>query len=232
MAQGTKAGVRAGLLDAARAARQQILDSGLPFPDSEPEPKGKGGATKVRILDTAITIFGERGLEACTMRDLGSEVGIKAPAIYNHYRSKEDVLAAAMEHILARFFWTVMDPLEEAPMEDWLEQIVLNHIRFQLEHRRLSQANDALLNGPGKKEGLPKDVYKRIVAVQRNYANLFCALIRHARPEIDQKEGMIAGFAIAAICDRAAGWFVAEGDLTIDQVAELNWRLARRLIGA
>jgi TetR/AcrR family transcriptional regulator, cholesterol catabolism regulator len=232
MARAKQGGDRAELLDVARTARQQILDSGLPFPDSEPEPTGKGGETKVRILDTAITIFGERGLEACTMRDLGSEVGIKAPAIYNHYRSKEDVLAAAMEYILGRFFWTVIEPLGDAPIEDWLEQLVLGHIRFQLEHRRLSQANDALLNGPGKKEGLPADVYKRIVATQRSYADLFCALIRSSRPEIDQKEGMIAGFAIAAICDRAAGWFVAEGDLSIDQVAELNWRLARQMIGA
>ena len=223
---------RAKLLDAARAARQQILDSGLPFPDSEPEPKGKGGETKVRILEMAITLFGERGLEACTMRDLGSEVGIKAPAIYNHYPSKEDLLAAAMEHILGRFFWAVMEPLEDLPVEDWLEQIVLGHIRFQLEHRRLSQANDALLNGPGKKEGLPADVYRRIVALQRSYADLFCALIGATSPESGKREAMIAGFAIAAVCDRAAGWYVSEGDLTIDEVAELNWKLARQMIGA
>jgi AcrR family transcriptional regulator len=232
MAQGTKADDRTELHDAARAARQRILDSGLPFPESEPEPKGKGETTKIRILDTAITIFGERGLEACTMRDLGSAVGIKAPAIYNHYSSKEDVLAAAMEHILGRFFWAVMEPLENLPMEDWLEQIVLGHISFQLEHRRLSQANDALLNGPGKKEGLPADVYKRIVALQRSYADLFCTLIRTASPETGKREAMIAGFAIAAVCDRAAGWYVTEGDLTIDQVAQLNWKLARQMIGA
>jgi AcrR family transcriptional regulator len=223
---------QAELLDTARAARQQILDSGLPFPESEPEPVGRGGATKIRILETAITIFGERGLEACTMRELASEVGIKAPGIYNHYRSKEEVLAAAMEHILGRFFWIQMAALEDLPTEDWLEQLVRGHVRFQLEHRRLSQANDALLNGPGKKEGLPADVYKRIVGLQRSYSDLFCTLIRSASPETDHREGMIAGFAIAAMCDRVAGWFVTGGDLSIEEVAELNWKLARQMIGA
>jgi AcrR family transcriptional regulator len=222
----------AELLAAARTARQQILDSGLPFPESDPEPVSRGGATKIRILDTAITIFGERGLEACTMRDLASEVGIKAPGIYNHYRSKEEVLAAAMEHILGRFFWTVMEPLEDLPVEDWLEQTVCGHVRFQLEHRRLAQANDALLNGPGKKDGLPKDVYRRIVGLQRSYADLFCALIRTTSPSTDQREGMIAGFAIAAMCDRVAGWFVPGGELSVDEVAKLNWKLARQMIGA
>lgn len=221
------------MLEQARRARQRILDSGLPFPKDAPEQQlTKGGETKLRILETAITIFGERGLEACTMRDLAAEVGIKAPAIYNHYDSKEGVLAAAMEYILGRFFWEQVGSLDDHPVEDWLEQIVCGHVRFQLEHRRLSQANDALLNGPGKKEGLPADVYRRIVAVQRAYADLFCALIRAASPETDYWDGMMAGFAIAAMCDRVAAWYVEDGELSVTQVAERNWGLARQMIGS
>lgn len=222
---------RAEMLERAQQARQRILDSGLPFPESDPKPLSKGGETKRRILETAITIFGERGLEACTMRDLASEVGIKAPAIYNHYDSKEEVLAAAMEYILGRFFWEQVASLDDHPIEGWLEQIVCGHVRFQLEHRRLSQANDALLNGPGKKEGLPPEVYRRIVGLQRAYADLFCALIRAASPETDYWDGMMAGFAIAAMCDRVAAWYVPKGELSISQVAERNWNLARQMIG-
>jgi hypothetical protein len=29
-----------------------------------------------------------------------------------------------------------------------------------------------------------------------------------------------------------AGWFVTGGELSIDEVAELNWKLARQMIGA
>jgi TetR/AcrR family transcriptional regulator, cholesterol catabolism regulator len=232
MATRAKPPSSAELVEAAQATRQRILDSGLPLAGSDPEPEGRGGETKGRILDTAITIFGERGFEACTMRDLAAEVGIKAPAIYNHYPSKEDVLAAAMEHILGRFLWTVMTPLEELPVEAWLERIVHDHVRFQLEHRRLSQANDALLNAPGKKRVLPSPVYKRIVGVERAYVELLSILVCLAAPESDRWDGMMSGFAITAMCDRVAAWHNPKGELSIDQVADRSWKLTQQLISA
>jgi TetR/AcrR family transcriptional regulator, cholesterol catabolism regulator len=222
----------AELTEAAQAARQRILDSGLPLAGSDPEREGRGSETKGRILDTAIAIFGERGFEACTMRDLAAEVGIKAPAIYNHYPSKEDVLAAAMEHILGRFLWTLMTPLDEVPIEEWLECTVENHVRFQLTHRRLSRANDALLNAPGKKRILPAPVYGRIVAVERSYVELLGSLACLAAPDSDKWEGMMSGFAVTAMCDRVASWYDPQGELSIEQVAQRSWKLTQRMIGA
>lgn len=219
----------AELSEAAHAARRRILDSGLPLAEVDAEP---GADTKGRILDTAIAIFGERGFEACTMRDLASEVGIKAPAIYNHYASKEDVLAAAMEHILGRFLWTLMTPLEETPLEDWLELLVLNHIRFQLTHRRLARANDALLNAPNKKRVLKPDVYRRIVGAERAYVEVLSALVQLTAPRRKDWTGMMAGFAIIAMCDRVAAWYDPKGELTVEQVAENSWTLSRQMIGA
>ncbi len=217
------------LFEMARLARQRILDSGLPFPNGDRPPQA-GQGTKQRILSTAITLFGERGTEACTMRDLAAEVGIKAPAIYNHYASREEVLAAAMEDILGRFFWGQVASLTDFPAEDWLEQIVRRHVRFQLQHRRLADANDALLNGPGKKETLPAPVYRRIVGLQRDYSELFCALIRAAMPTADRRQGMMAGFAMAAMCDRVSGWYKPGKGMSIDEVAERQWVLARQMI--
>ena len=230
MATRTKAPSSAALAAAAEAERQKILDSGLPL-GAIAEPEGRGGETKGRILDTAIALFGERGFEACTMRDLAAEVGIKAPAIYNHYSSKEEVLAGAMEHILGRFFWTLMAALDDQPVETWLETIVKCHVDFQLEHRRLARANDALLNAPGKEQALPPEVYRRIVGVERSYVALIDALVRLAVPAVDEWDGLMSGFAITAMCDRVVAWYDPKGTLTIEQVAERSWKLTQQMIG-
>jgi AcrR family transcriptional regulator len=216
----------------ARGARQRILASGITFPDENgSEPAGpRGSETKQRILDTAVTMFGERGIEACTMRELAAEVGIKAPAIYNHYTSKEDVLAAAMEDILGRFFWGQVVSLDDFPIDDWLEQVVLRHVRFQLQHRRQADASDAVLNGPAKKDNLPEPVYRRLTGLQRDYADLFCALVWIAWPTADRPQAMMAGFAMAAMCDRVSGWYDPDGKLSIDQIAARQWVLARQMI--
>jgi AcrR family transcriptional regulator len=45
------------------------------------------------ILDAALAVFGEKGYEAGTMREIAARVGVSEPAIYRHYQSKEAILA-------------------------------------------------------------------------------------------------------------------------------------------
>jgi len=215
----------------ARGERLKILESGLPLGEL-PEPGSKGGETKRRILDTAITLFAERGFQSCTMRDIAAAVGIKAPAIYNHYSSKEQVLAAAMEHIMGRFMRSLLEELEEKPVEDWLQSIVCAHVTFQLEYPRHSQASDSLLNAPNKKDMLPRPVYRRLVGVQRSYVDLLTALIQLSAPRRSKLDDRISAFAIAAMCDRVVGWYDPDGPLEIGQVADRSWTLVSRMIRA
>lgn len=222
---------RAAIAAAARAERMKILESGLPMGELR-EPEGRGDETKQRILDTSITLFAERGFEACTMRDIAAAVGIKAPAIYNHYESKDDVIAAAMEHILGRFYRTQLAPLEEQPVESWLKLIVRSHVCFQLEYRRLAQANDALLNVPGLDRVLPPPVYKRIFGANRSYVELISILVRLAVPRSSEWDYFMAGFAVTAMCDRVVVWYDPSGPLEVRQVSDRMWKFVARMIGA
>lgn len=45
------------------------------------------------ILDAGLAVFGEKGYEAGTMREIAACVGVSEPAIYRHYESKEAILA-------------------------------------------------------------------------------------------------------------------------------------------
>lgn len=49
-------------------------------------------STKELIYQNAIKLFSEHGYQNLGMRDLAKSVGIKASSIYNHYKSKEDIL--------------------------------------------------------------------------------------------------------------------------------------------
>lgn len=212
------------------AMRRAVLDSGLTTEKFAVEGDA-GYGTKSRILDTAITLFAERGFEACTMRDLAAAVGIRAPAIYNHYPSKDKVLAAAMKHILGQFFRELLSPLGDEPVDGWLESIVRGHILFQLEHPRHASANDALMGAPGIDRVLPKADFERLVGAQRHYIELIQALVElHARG-LDRSDALMAAFSIAATGDRVASWFDPEGPLTAEQVAERSWALVERMLG-
>jgi AcrR family transcriptional regulator len=48
--------------------------------------------TKDRILEAAVQLFSDRGYDSVSMRDIANLVGIKAPSIYNHFGSKQELL--------------------------------------------------------------------------------------------------------------------------------------------
>lgn len=60
--------------------------------------------TKVRVKQTAQKLFRERGYAAVGMRELAKEVGIQAPSLYNHYKSKDDLLREICFDMAQHFF--------------------------------------------------------------------------------------------------------------------------------
>lgn len=48
--------------------------------------------TKQEIFETALELFGEKSYRAVSMREIAHVVGIKESSIYNHYKSKEEIL--------------------------------------------------------------------------------------------------------------------------------------------
>ena len=59
--------------------------------------------TKHRILDEALTLFSEKGFANVFVNDIAERVGIKAPSLYKHYKSKQAVFDAIIDEMNHRF---------------------------------------------------------------------------------------------------------------------------------
>ena len=59
--------------------------------------------TKQRILDEALTLFSEKGYANVFVNDIAEKVGIKAPSLYKHYKSKQAIFDAIIEEMNHRF---------------------------------------------------------------------------------------------------------------------------------
>jgi AcrR family transcriptional regulator len=55
-------------------------------------PRGREPLTRERVLDTAVRLADQGGLEALSMRKLGQALGVEAMALYYHFANKERVL--------------------------------------------------------------------------------------------------------------------------------------------
>ena len=53
--------------------------------------------TKEKILNEALNLFAEKGYDAVYVGDIADAVGIKAPSLYKHYKSKQDIFDSCVE---------------------------------------------------------------------------------------------------------------------------------------
>lgn len=57
----------------------------------------KKETTKERIVTEAVKLFAKDGYEAVTVEQIATAVGIKAPSLYKHYKSKKDIFESILE---------------------------------------------------------------------------------------------------------------------------------------
>jgi AcrR family transcriptional regulator len=60
------------------------------------------GRTRVRLLDAAVDVFAERGVEGATVELICERAGFSRGAFYSNFSTKEELLFAAAEHVLQR----------------------------------------------------------------------------------------------------------------------------------
>lgn len=58
-------------------------------------------ATRLRLLETAIRCLAMHGWEASTVGHIAAEAGISRGAVQHHYRTREDLILGALEHMFA-----------------------------------------------------------------------------------------------------------------------------------
>ena len=87
--------------------------------------------TRERVLDTAVSLADEGGIESLSMRRLAHELGVEAMSLYNHVANKQAILDGMVD--------AFVDEIEEPSSgTDW---------KTAIRHKAMS-ARDALLRHP------------------------------------------------------------------------------------
>jgi TetR/AcrR family transcriptional regulator, regulator of cefoperazone and chloramphenicol sensitivity len=154
----------------------------------------RGEETRRRIIEVALRLFGERGYEGASTRDIAAAAGVNAPALQYYFDNKEGVSRACAEDTAEG--WTAqfrpvvaqaqatMDDAAASPDQvfEAFGQLLSALANYQLlpddaEHRRLFVLHEQVGHGPGI---------------------LFEMLDRGLRPRV----GELAGQLVARYCGR------------------------------
>lgn len=79
--------------------------------------ESKKKSTKNKILDVSIDLFSQKGYNGVSVREITKEVGIKESSLYNHFKSKDEILEEIFSLFKQQFTKTL-------PPISMLDQIV------------------------------------------------------------------------------------------------------------
>ena len=196
--------------------------------DNVPPVSSVTGGRSLDVREAALSLFAERGYHGTTMNDIAGELGMRAPSLYNHVPSKQEILRDIMVQTQAE----LLDEFERAVagadgpaerLEHAIEAFVLHHLR----HRR-----EALV-GNREVSSLEEPARTQVLDGRRRHVRAIRSLIDQGRDAgvFTVEDPAVAAFTMLEMSVATARWFRDDGPLTADQVAAQYGEFALRIAG-
>lgn len=180
------------------------------------------------IHDAALELFTDKGYEATTMADIGAAVGMRAPSLYKHVASKQDLLArimiSTMEELHAAHddaVSTTQDPVER------LRRATEAHVRYHARHRL-----EAFV-GNREIRSLVEPHRGQVLDLRAQYEGRFRRLVQAGVDAgvFSVKSVRLASYAILDLGMGVSAWYREGGEHTEDSLVWQYSEFALRLVG-
>ena len=163
------------------------------------------------IIEQAAFLFKSKGYSASSMRDLGERVGVEAASLYNHIRSKEDIL----EDICIRISNTYISHLTEIEKKNIspaakIEALIRLHVRIIIEDTE----GVSVVNNEWKH--LPEPSLTIFKTSRRDYERRFAAIIQQGieQGEFQNVNISVALFTILSAVRWVELWYKPDRDIS------------------
>lgn len=87
------------------------------------------------VVRAALALLDEVGLDGLTVRRLAERLGVQNPALYWHFKNKQELLDAMARTMLADAFAGIEPPASRDMWADWLADVAQRFRRALLTHR-------------------------------------------------------------------------------------------------
>ncbi|MEW2917272.1 TetR/AcrR family transcriptional regulator [Ruegeria sp. ANG10] len=182
--------------------------------------------TGPRIRKAALGLFARHGYAAVSMRQIASEVGVQAGALYNYTPDKQSLLFRLMHEHMQDLLSAYDDLNHPADASDALRQFVGFHIRFHLERP------DEVFIAYMELRNLTPENFSEIEALRRSYENALETILRRGQQggAFDIADTKIATLAVIAMLNGVMTWYRVGGRLSLDEVEQVYWDMVRRSV--
>lgn len=101
-----------------------------------------------RIVTAALSLVDAEGLAAVSTRRLAAELGVSGPSLYNHFRTKDQILEAVADSVSAQVDLSMFDAADGRDWRTALHDWVVSYRAALLAHPNIVPV---LAQGPGRR---------------------------------------------------------------------------------
>jgi len=156
------------------------------------------------ILREASALFKEKGFGSSTMRDLAERVGLEAASMYNHIKSKDELLEEICFRIAGQYVSHITKiESEKSTYTEKIKAIIRFHTRLMID----DAASVAVINNEWKSLSEPK--LSQFTTLRKGYETRFAALVDKgiAEKEFSRINVSVAVFTILSALRWVELWY-------------------------
>jgi AcrR family transcriptional regulator len=188
-----------------------------------------GPATLAAIRKSGLQLIYQHGYEALTLRELAADVGILSGSLYNHIKTKQDLLFTLVRDHMTDLLANLDSALAgHGDPVDALAAFVRLHVTYHMERRyEVYIANSEL-------RSLEPVNRAAIVAMRQTYEARLIEILEHgvAAGRFQVENIRVGAFAIIAMLTGICTWYRPDGPMSPEQIVALHTDLVMRGLGA
>lgn len=185
--------------------------------------KTKVKKTKENILDAAAALFSKHGYNGTALRDIADALEMKAGSLYYHFDSKEQLVLEILTIGLENIIDTVIRRVEELPENSSSKEILVAAAKGHL--GALLEKGDYTSTSIRNYGQMPAAVQKEGRIIRDRYESMWRKWLVKAQEKGDIKANIdlkILRLSILGALNRTLAWYSKKGDLSIDEIAEIQ----------
>lgn len=181
-----------------------------------------------QIYTTALNLFEERGYYGTGMGDIAKDIGMATSSLYNHYSSKQEILAEIMENSMeallrqnARGLAGIVDPVDK------IRACMREHVIFHAENQKAVQVSNKEL------DSLEEPSRSVVLQLRKDYAARWVQIVEEGVQQgaFSVKDSKIVTWAIIDMGSGVSGWYTSDGEYSSEQLGNLYADLAVKQLG-
>ncbi|MBM9468340.1 TetR/AcrR family transcriptional regulator [Nakamurella leprariae] len=181
------------------------------------------------VVEAALTLFAERGYLGTSMKDIAGLLGLRAPSLYNHVDSKQELLREIMVRTMNELLNSHRAVIAtSADVVEQLRRAMETHVIYHANNPRDVRIGNAEI------QNLEEPVHGEILRMRDEYSASWQSIIERGVREgrFDSPSPRLSSFAMLEMGIGVSMWFRPGGPLTVAQLGYYYGDMALRLVNA